>query len=735
MKDAVRAVSGGFSVGPWEVEPALHLLRHAGETVRLEPKVMEVLVHLASRAPAVVPREELIEAVWGTPYVSEDLPRRAVYELRKAFRDDPKEPRFIETIPRSGYRLVARVTPLSTDSAGLSEPAAAGPDRSLREMAAVVEPPAPRHVGSWRRTASALALGVALLGAALLAAFLRGDPEPASAGLRPVPLTALPGLEYDPAFSPDGTRIAFLRTPDPVDGTGMALHVQLVGTESSLRLTDGPADFGRPIQSPTWSPDGTELAYLRWRSGEGWGIYRVPALGGSERKLLVLGRTNVLGLAWSPDGRWLALGLASADDGPLALHRIDLETLERERLTAPPATVGGDRLPAWSPDGGSLAFVRNFQGEAAEVRVMPASGGPSRSLLPGHHKIADLDWSPDGRRILVAVHDGGRHRVWSVDVATGGVRRRGELGEDTRWISVARRGGRFAYGRARWRFAIRRYDLATGESAPLPGLSSTFYDGDLDVSPAGDRIALVSTRSGSFEVWTSDLDGGHPLQLTDFQGALVGHLSWLPGGRSLVFHAQAEGRSGLWTVPADGGGPRRLAGVAGEAGDDVLPTVSADGRSIYFASDRGGEWQVWRVGVEGGAPEPVVGGGAYLARESPDGEWLYFTRWHRDGLWRVPVGGGPEERVVGEELPATEWGNWMLAPGGIYFVSWPEGEGPTLAFLSLESRRVERRFPLSGTPVQPSLALAPGGTFAFLAELDHVESDIVLVNGFDGSDG
>lgn len=719
MKDAVREVSGEFSVGPWTVEPELHLLRHAGETVRVEPKVMEVLVHLASRAPAVVSREELQEVVWGTPYVSEDLPRRAVYELRKAFRDDPKEPRVIETIPRSGYRLVAPVTPFASPSAGHSEPVVASPDRPSR---------------SWRRPVSALALGAVLLGAALLALFLQGEPEPASAGLRPVPLTALPGLEYDPVFSPDGTRIAFLRTPDPVDGTGMALHVQLVGTESSLRLTDGPADFGRPIQSPTWSPDGTEIAYLRWRSGEGWGIYRVPALGGSERKLLTLGRTDVLGLAWSPEGRWLALGLATARDEPLALHRIGVETLERERLTAPPATIGGDRLPAWSPDGGSLAFVRNVHGEAAEVRVMEASGGRSRSLLSGRHKVADLDWSPDGRQLFVAVHDGGRHRVWSVDVATGVARRRGELGEDTRWISVARRGGRFAYGRARWRFGIRRYDLATGESAPLPGLSSTFYDGDLDVSPAGDRIAFVSTRSGSFEVWTADLDGRRPLQLTDFQAAVVGHPRWLPGGRALVFHAEADGRSTLWTVPADGGGPRELLLVAGDAGDDVLPTVSADGRSIYFASDRSGEWQILRAAVEGGAPEPVARDGAYFARESPDGEWLYYTRWRRDGLWRIPPAGGPEERVLGTELPSTEWGNWAVAPEGIYFVTWPDGGGPQIALFSPESREVVRRFPLSGTPVQPSLALEPGGSTALLAELDHVESDIVVVDGFDGSE-
>lgn len=712
----MKGASGRFSLGPWTVEPTLHRLALDGEAVRVEPKVMEVLVHLAARAPDVVSREELQEAVWGTEYASEDLPRRAVYELRKALRDDPKAPRFIETIPRAGYRLVAPVAPVDP----------IGPIGPIDLVAEGTAGPLARP-RRWRGLA--LALAAALVAAAvLLPGFLRTDSEPAVSP-RPVPLTTRPGLELDPAFSPDGSRVAYLRAPGTGGGAELTLQVQLVGTSTSLRLDDQAADVDHPIESPTWSPDGTEIAYLRWQAGEGCGIYRVPALGGSERKLLDLGRAGASGLAWSPDGRWLALGLADRDGEPLALQRIAVDTLERQRLTDPGPTLVGDKLPAWSPDGASLAFIRHLHGEASELRVMPASGGASRSLLPVRHKIADVDWSPDGHRLLVAIHDGGRHRIWSVDATTGAARRVPELGDDTRWISVARRGGRIAIGRARWEFGIHRYELASGHPIPVPGLSSTFYDEALDLSPDGQRVAMTSTRSGSPEIWVSDLEGSRPVRLTSFDGAIVGHPRWLPDGRALVFDADLDARSDLWTVHEDG---TDLARLTGAAGDDLVPSVSRDGRWIYFSSDRSGSWEVWRVPAGGGEPARVTRSGGFFARESPDGAWLYFDRRKSAGLWRLRLGGdGAQERVLGDELPAWEAGNWAFAPEGVYFVTWGSGHAE-LALYAPDRHEIVRRFPLAGSPVQPSLALSPATGSALLAELEGIESDILVVEGFDG---
>ena len=104
----------GFRVGDWTVEPALIRLSQNGESVRLEPKVMAVLVYLAKRPGQAISREELEGAVWAGTVVSYDALTGAIQKLRKAFNDDSRRPRFIETLSKKGYRLVAAVEPLET---------------------------------------------------------------------------------------------------------------------------------------------------------------------------------------------------------------------------------------------------------------------------------------------------------------------------------------------------------------------------------------------------------------------------------------------------------------------------------------------------------------------------------------------------------------------------------------------------------------------------------------------
>src|SRR5262245_13492341 len=98
-------------IGEWSVEPALDALRRGGETVRLEPKAMELLVALASRPGQVVSREELLSAVWPGVVVGDEALSQAVTKLRKALGDDARAPTYIETISKRGYRLLARVEP------------------------------------------------------------------------------------------------------------------------------------------------------------------------------------------------------------------------------------------------------------------------------------------------------------------------------------------------------------------------------------------------------------------------------------------------------------------------------------------------------------------------------------------------------------------------------------------------------------------------------------------------
>ncbi len=114
-------MEGDIQVGGWLVQPKLNSISGDGKTAHLEPKAMQVLVYLAKHAGDVAPKERIIQAVWADTFVTDDVLTRAISELRKAFGDDPHEPRFIQTIAKSGYRLIAPVSPPATSVVSLYE--------------------------------------------------------------------------------------------------------------------------------------------------------------------------------------------------------------------------------------------------------------------------------------------------------------------------------------------------------------------------------------------------------------------------------------------------------------------------------------------------------------------------------------------------------------------------------------------------------------------------------------
>ena len=177
-------MSSDFQLGPWLIRPGVNTISKNGFTVRLEPKVMEVLVCLASQAGEPVSKDVIFKTVWPDTFVSDDALIRSISELRRAFEDDAREPRFIETIPKRGYRLLVPVERKN----GLE--ASAG--RNVSELSAATEPRK-----SWFRVA--LTAGFLLVAALMsVEAYRSSKSFDNAAPIRSIAILPLRNLSSDP---------------------------------------------------------------------------------------------------------------------------------------------------------------------------------------------------------------------------------------------------------------------------------------------------------------------------------------------------------------------------------------------------------------------------------------------------------------------------------------------------------------------------------------------------------
>jgi serine/threonine protein kinase len=562
--------------------------------------------------------------------------------------------------------------------------------------------------------------------------------------LRAVPLTALRGVARYPSFSPDGNQVSFTWTGPKQDNPDV--YVQQVGSGAPLRLTTDPSNDYNPV----WSPDGQRIAFLRrqWEAGKSE-LRLIPPLGGPERELAEI-RVPEFSvtppyLAWCPDSRCLVVTDSPGNGRPPALFVISLETGEKKQLTNPDVPATGDTNPTVSPDGNWLVFRRDASaihtGELYRLRLgrgATAAGDPERLT------VTELDaqyptWMPSSREVLFSA----KGSLWRLVVA--GVNTPARLpfvGEDGLMPVVSRREPgrppRLVYARSFLDSNVWRVETsatgATALAAPVVAISSTRRDLHPQLSPDNRRVAFTSDRSGDWEIWLADPDGSNALALTTGASG-AGYAHWSPDGERIVFQSSLEGQWEIYLVPAAGGKPRNL---TAHPAMDAWPSFSRDGRWIYFSSNRTGEWLIWKTPASGGEAVRVTNDPGYQAFESPDGAHLYYveTRERPSPLWRVPTSGGTPVKV----LEGVVLFNFVVLDRGIYFVDRPSGEGgihdidrpsgeTRLQYYDFATRRTTTVARDLGN-VDIGLATSIDGRTILYSRVDSAVDDLMLVDGF-----
>ena len=551
---------------------------------------------------------------------------------------------------------------------------------------------------------------------------------------RVMPLTSYPGIEASPTLSPDGRQVAF--SWDGEKGQNEDIHVVMVGADNPLAVTSDPA---RDV-APAWRPDGSEIAFARVESGRA-SIYLVSPLGGSEKRLAAFSSVPYPGagpiesidprLAWSPDGRWLAV--ANVTSG--AERGVFLVTEDGRQELMLKANPGDNyRMAAFSPTGDRLALINGGIIEVAEVggTNRPTINGAPRRLTSFLGHLSGLAWTADGKSLLF-----GRSRypapdppsLWRVPTLDDGTPQRIDLAGVAAYPSFSAVASRLAFVRRGLNTDLFKLE----EGSPAEAfLASTSNEQDASFSHDGTQIAFASDRTGDgHEIWIARADGSNRRAVTNGIHKPEGSPRWSPHDDRLAFDGLGDdGQRHIYLIdPA--GGPIQMIPSKPGFGDQV-PSWSRDGKWIYFGSNRTGRSEVWRAPAAGGAAEQVTTTGGECAFESWDGQTLYYLRsiGGMRTLFAMPLPRGQERPL---DIQVTFW-NYIPTEHGLYYMSLRQGQRAPFTYevRFFDSRSGESRVVHSVrfAEASPGLTVTPDRKTVVVPGIAVVTQDLVRIENF-----
>jgi Tol biopolymer transport system component len=577
--------------------------------------------------------------------------------------------------------------------------------------------------------AGVLAISVFALAAGVVYRWLRPQSPQEQEALTAVPFTALPGRATSPAFSPDGSRIAFAWNGDPKGGAkGFDLYVKALGSETLLRLTQNPSES----ISPAWSPDGTQVAFHRL-AGADTGIYVVPALGGPERKLRstrlpwrahsLISPLSII--SWSPDGKWIAFADKLPEEEVIGMYLLSTETLEtRQTRISPKCDWQG--VPAFSHTGEYLAYwcFRNA-GDDAGLYSSSLPDGKPKMIASFREYPVGLTWSADDKRLIYSLSNWDTSKLGQVRVTNGSVKTL-PIPVSAERPTVSAKGDKLAFSTAYDHSKTWRRDLLHPESPAIELIPSSRAQYFAQYSPDGRRIAFQSLRSGVSGVWISNEDGSNLVQISN-PSDVSGSPQWSPDGNRIAFDSLPLDHWEIYVADVAERKPRKL---VTNISDLIRPHWSRDGNWLYFRSEEPGRMGIYRCPSSGGdaiaLSKDIEGRDP---QESFDGKTVYFlSHWEESTLKQVALPGQPGTESEVDGFPRlSHFDVWSLTPHGIYFV--PAEAPSSLRYFDFATRQIHPIFE-TDEDFGFGLSASPDGRWIMYSLFGDVNSDIMLVDHF-----
>ena len=700
-----------FEFDEFRLEVNEKLLLRRGEPVPLTPKTFQLLLLLVLNHGHLSKKDEIMSTVWPDSFVEEGNLSYTVRLLRKALDDDRQHPRFIETVPKAGYRFIAEVNHVRSWEAT--------PEKSK------ADPVSPVH-----RRYFLLTMVILLVACLFGIAFVWfGGNSPYSARQPKMTRLTTTGKITNTAVSPSGNYLVFAQS----EGGGESLWLRQIDSGSETQILP-PQEV--EFVGLTISPDDRLVYYSTFsKNASSSGLTRIPLHGGTPEPLPEISAD--VSVSFSPDGKQFVFTESKSSVKETQLRMAEADGSNQRSLLI--AKDGRRSFPifranpvAWSPDGEVIACaVQETDENGSFYRILlvdPDEAGEKYLSGLRWHLVENIAWKDAENLVLIDAEPDSRvSQIWEISRKTGLARQVTSGFNKYRWLGSA--GGNLftVQGDVFSNLLVADFAQDTGAPQPKQIFSEEGWIENAVWSRDG-RIFFNSWTSGRNEIWQINPNGTAPRQLTA-NSNLIYDFAVSPVDNTLVFSSLENGKVSLWTAGPDGQDARRLT----NGPQDLSPSFSPDGARIVF--QRGSVLPtLWSISLDGVSLTQLTGYFASHPAISPDGREIAYHFMDYGGEnphWRLGLIDGENHSLLNKldfPLPISQRKTIWRSNDNLLTMTFASGERSGILLLS----------PLDGT-FQTFDNLAAGKISAFdwspdsgrLAFSQNFESNnIVLLGGF-----
>jgi len=647
-------------LGDIRVEPKLNRIIHQDDESQIEPRLMRLLCYLISNANEVIERDQIFSVIWGDAMVVDGALTQAISEIRRLLNDNPRKPKFIETIRKGGYRFIGDFQLVE--------------DNKLAQFS---DPQSDKNNTLSPDNIRATATITTILVIAIFSYFYFYPPQNSQISNQyfpPIvtPVTNTLGDEWDVAISPDGKFVTWIQKV----GDYNQVFIQSINGNKPIQLSEGALNH----RYPTWSKDSLRLAYVKKGKIENHLISNVP-LGGKEKMLWPLtGRVD--GLSWHPDNKQIFISMAPEPNKVTQIHRVDLlnETIEPviDTFDSDLGLFGGDRQPKVSPDGNYLAFIRRQGYYNHQLMLYSLSDNSLQFIFKNDENVAvaGFDWLNSNNDLVYSATYTENKSLWQININTS--KRHWIAGGDLEIVypSVAYSTGDIVYEVANNNTDIWRINLTAGvNDSDEEFIVSNFRDFESSISPDNTQVAFTSNRTGFSELWSKDIATGQQIQLTQFDGKVVGihNISWSNDNKWIAFHGLENNIIRLFKLEISS---HQISKLGDGKYNSIMANWASDDSSLYYTSNKNGQYQMWQLDLLSNSSKLVAKNNVYQGFVSKNNQKIYAMTLSHKGIIEIDIASG-KQKILLPQQSHNDIRSWTVYEDSIYYVI-REGSSPKL---------------------------------------------------------